>query len=143
MKSSSKDDFGHVALLDQASANDGVVCRDAERRKHARYPAQQAPWRMVPVAFETFGRLGSEGYFYRRKLARRASEQAGNDGGFAPSLLFTQWARRLSVCLHRANARAILRRAPAIPPPHSAMAAAQSALARAQAENSAGNMLID
>ena len=46
-------------------------------------------------------------------------------------------------CLHRANARAILRRAPAIPPPQSAMAAAQAALARAQAENSAGNMFVD
>ena len=64
---------------------------------------------MVPVAFETFGRLGSEGYFYLRKLARRASEQAGDDGGFAPSLLFAQWARRLSVCLHRANARMLRR----------------------------------
>ena len=49
----------------------------------------------------------------------------------------------VAVCLHRANARAILRRAPSIPPARSAMALAQAALARAQAENAAGPMCID
>ena len=60
---------------------------------------------MVPVAFESYGRLGSEGYLYLKKLARKASVLAGGDGVVAPSLLFAQWACRLSVCLHRCNVR--------------------------------------
>ena len=78
-----------------------------------------------------------------RELFREMSKTAARLTGDPYSVKLEQSMQTLSVCLHRANARAILRRAPAIPPPHSAMAAAQSALARAQAENSAGNMLID
>ena len=95
----------NAVLLAQASGADGVVCRDAERRKHARYRPEQAPWRMVPVAFKSYGRLGSESYLYLKKLARKTSVLAGGDGVVAPSLLFAQWACRLSVCLHRCNVR--------------------------------------
>eukprot|EP00662_Eupelagonemidae_sp_cell21_P058085 gene58085-biopygen29668 len=54
-----------------------------------------------------------------------------------------QFHQTLSVCLHRCNARAILRRCPAVPPPASAAAAAQAALASAEAERSAGAVCLD
>ena len=60
---------------------------------------------MVPVASESYSRLGSEGYLYLKKLARKTSVLAGGDGVVAPSLLFAQCACRLSVCLHRCNVR--------------------------------------
>ena len=78
-----------------------------------------------------------------RELFREMSKTAARLTGDPYSVKLEQSLQTLSVCLHRANARAILRRAPAIPPPHSAMASAQAALARAQAENSAGNMFVD
>ena len=60
---------------------------------------------MVLVAFEPYGRLGSEGYLYLKKLARKTSALAGGDGVVAPSLLFAQRVCRLSVCLHRCDVR--------------------------------------
>ena len=51
--------------------------------------------------------------------------------------------RLLSVSLHRANVRAILRRAPAPVPATTALAVAQSALARAEAHRVAGPMCLD
>ena len=78
-----------------------------------------------------------------RELFREMSKTAARLTGDPYSVKLEQSLQTLSVCLHRANARAILRRAPAIPPPHSAMAVAQAALARAQAENSAASMCLD
>ena len=74
-----------------------------------------------------------------RELAKTAARLTGDP----QSVKLEQSLQTLSVCVHRANARAILRRAPAIPPPHSAMAAAQAALAAAEVEKTAGSMCLD
>ena len=94
----------------------------------------------IPMIVEASG--GSRGA-EARDLFRELSKTAARLTGDPPSVKLEQSLQSLSVSLHRANARAILRRAPAIPPPHSAMAVAQAALARAQAEHSAGNMCLD
>ena len=82
----------------------------------------------IPMIVEaSSGSWGAEA----RELFREMSKTAARLTGDPYSVKLEQSMQTLSVCLHRANARAILRRAPAIPPPHSAMAAAQSALGRA------------
>ena len=78
-----------------------------------------------------------------RCLFKEVAKPSARLTGDPPSVKQEQLYQSLSVCLHRANARSILRRAPPIPPACSAMAVAQAALARAQAENSAGIMCID
>ena len=94
----------------------------------------------VPMIVEaSSGSWGAEA----REVFREMSKMAARLTGDPYSVKLEQCLQTLSVCLHRANARAILRRAPSIPPPHSAMAAAQAALARAQAENPSGNMCLD
>ncbi len=60
-----------------------------------------------------------------------------------PNDVLEQYFQRFSVSLHFANVRAILRRAPAPPPATTAIAAAHSALARAEAQRSAGPMCLD
>ena len=43
--------------LAAAAAHDGAVNREAEADKRQRYPDGRTPWRVLPLAFETFGRL--------------------------------------------------------------------------------------
>ena len=78
-----------------------------------------------------------------RNLFREVSKTAARLTGDPYSVKLEQCLQNFSISLHRANARAVLRRAPAIPPPQSAIATAQTALARAEAENAADDMSVD
>ena len=82
------------------------MCREAEADKRRRYPDGQTPWRVVPLAVETFGRHGLSSLVHLRKLARTAAVQLGVDGDAeaAASALVARWGARLSAALHRANA---------------------------------------
>ena len=91
-----------VRLL-KASKADGEVAKEAARTKHTRYPAHRSQWRMVPLAFETFGRLGREGLEYLRTLARQAAARVADDGEVDPSALLSQFGCSVSVALQRAN----------------------------------------
>ena len=53
---------------------------EAESDKHRRYPAAQTPWRAVPLATETGGRLGDEALKLLRKLARNQAEKLEEGG---------------------------------------------------------------
>ncbi len=72
-----------------------------------------------------------------RLLFHELSKSAARLTGDSPSEKLEQYLQSLSVSLHRANARAVLRRAPVVLPAVPAVAAAQAALAAAQAERSA------
>ena len=85
------------------------------------------------------GSWGSEARLVYKHIARTTARFTGDK----PSDMLEQYYQRFSVSLHRANVRAILRRAPAPPPATTALAAAQSALARAEAQRSAGPMCLD
>ena len=87
----------------KASKGDGEVAREAARVKHHRYPAHRAQFRMVPLAFETFGRLGRECLEYLRTLARQAAARVADDGEVDPSALVFQFGCSVSVALQRAN----------------------------------------
>ena len=89
----------------------------------------------IPMVMEASG--GSWGPDARHVL-HEISKCAARTTGDSPAEKLEQSTQSLSICLHRANARAIACRAPAAAPAHSAVAVAQSALARAAAEHSAG-----
>ena len=76
----------------------------AEAAKRARYPDGVAPWEMVPVAFETFGRLGDATFKHLKLLARAEAALVDSE---SVSTVLQRWCQRLSVALHRANARAV------------------------------------
>ena len=85
------------------------------------------------------GSWGSEERLVYKHIARTAARLTGDQ----PNDILEQYFQRFSVSLHCANVRAILRRAPAPPPATTAIAAAHSALARAEAQRSAGPMCLD
>ena len=98
-----------VDALRAAAGRDGAVNAAAEADKHRRYPARQAPWRMVPLALETAGRHGQAALQHLHGLAReQAALLAAGDEAEAAALagqLVARWGRELSVALHRATAR--------------------------------------
>ena len=91
-----------------ATAN-GTVNSEAEADKKERYPGHRCPWRMVPFAVETYGRMGTSALRHLRKLAR--SQAAGFDGQerTVTASLLSRWGSRISVALHRANVRNVRR----------------------------------
>ena len=95
---------GDEARLKSAADYDGAVNVEAERDKHTRFPAGRAPWRMLPLAVETYGRLGRTALLHLRKLARRRAQGLAEGGDSAVSCLVLRWGCRLSVALHRGNA---------------------------------------
>ena len=97
---------GDTHRLNTAAARDGAVNREAEADKRHRYPDGQTPWRVVPLALETYGRHGPSALEHLRKLARTAAAQLGEEGDAeaAASALVARWGARLSAALHRANA---------------------------------------
>ena len=101
---------GDADRLAAAAAFDGAVAKEAEGDKRSRYPSGQTPWQALPLAQETFGRLGRAALNHLRKLARGRAQALPEDVGVAASSLTVRWGCRLSVALHRANA-ANLRRA--------------------------------
>ena len=59
---------------------------------------------MVPIALETYGRVGNRAIKFVRQLAREQTAQVGGDEVWGPHNLIARWGARLSVALHRANA---------------------------------------
>ena len=51
---------GDASRASRAADNDGAVVKEAEHDKHTRYPAAQAPYKLVPLAVDTYGCLGCE-----------------------------------------------------------------------------------
>ena len=92
--------------LRAAAGRDGAVAAEAEGDKQRRYPDGRTPWRAVPLATETGGRLGNEALKHLRKLARKQAESLDESGDAAVSALLTKWGAWLSVALHGANAAA-------------------------------------
>ena len=68
-------------------------------------------WAAVPVAVETYGRLGNAALAYLRELARAETAKVGGGEVWTTHAFLQSWCARLSVALHRANARAVLRAA--------------------------------
>jgi hypothetical protein len=95
---------GDERRLAAAAAHDGAVASEAERDKATRYPPAQAPWRVVPLALETYGRHGPEAVRHLRRLAREQAAGLAEDGSEAASALVRRWGCRLSVALQRSNA---------------------------------------
>ena len=97
---------GDVNRLAAAAGRDGAVAKEAEGEKRRRYPDGESPWRMVPLALETYGRHGKAALQHLRKLARAAAAKADEEGDAetATSSLVARWGAQLSAALHRANA---------------------------------------
>ena len=100
---------GNEARLRTASRADGAVNAEAETDKATRYPESACPWRMVPLAHETYGRIGTKALAHLRKLARAEVAKARGHEVWGTHNLLVRWGVRLSVALHRANARALRR----------------------------------
>ena len=99
---------GDADGLRAAAEHDGAVNRRAESDKHSRYPRSRAPWKMTPLALETFGRHGTKALNYLRRLAREQLQHSLPDADDASSLARTQvqqWGSEISVALQRATAR--------------------------------------
>ena len=90
--------------LARAAAQDGAVNDEAERDKADRYPSDRSPWNALPLACETYGRLGLTALRQLRRLARVQAARLDDGGRDAASSLLQRWGCRLSVALHRANA---------------------------------------
>ena len=100
---------GDAARLRAAARHDGVVNAEAESDKRTRYPEGNCPWKMVPVALETGGRLGKAALEHLKGLARSEVAKIGGEEVWASHNLLQRWGSRLSVALHKANARAVRR----------------------------------
>ncbi len=88
----------------------------------------------VPMVVEASGGgWGADARSALRDLSRAASQLTGDSAACKAE----QFAQSLSITLHRANARAILRRAPMQPSAPPALAAAHAALAGAAADAAA------
>ena len=90
--------------LTVASNQAGAVSSEAECDKRHRYPDGRTPWRVVPLAVETYGRHGPAALKHLRQLARKQAAQLEEGGDQAVSALVQRRCARLSVALHRSNA---------------------------------------
>ena len=94
--------------LAAAAQHPGAVNREAESEKRRRYPDGRAPWRVVPFALETYGRLGSTALKHLRQLARARAQDLPEGGSDAvTSALLQRWGAQLSCALHRSNAERV------------------------------------
>ena len=59
------------------------------------------------MAFETGGRIGLAALDHLRTLARTEVAKLGGQETWVPHNLLQRWCARLSVALHKANARAV------------------------------------
>ena len=97
-----------VTYCDGAAAANGHAARQAEVGKHHRHPpGPRVQGRLVPLAVETYGRLGEEGLRFLRKAAGRACTRVstlavlGEEG---PPAALGAWLERQSVALQKNNA---------------------------------------
>jgi len=96
---------------DGAAATNGHAARQAEVGKHRKYPQNgRVRGRLVPLAVETYGRLGEEGLRFLRKAASRACTRTstlavlGEEG---PPAVLGAWLERQSVALQKNNSAAL------------------------------------
>ena len=90
--------------LAKAARSNSAANLEAEREKECRYPAERAPYKVVPLALETYGRHGQQALNHLRKLARQKAEALDEGGDEAVSGLVLRWGCQPSVALQRANA---------------------------------------
>jgi len=99
-----------ATYLHGAAGEDGFAARLAEEGKHSRYPPDpRVQGRLVPLAVETYGRLGKEGLRFLRKAAGRACTRTtalAVLGGEGPPAVLGSWLERQSVALQKNNAAA-------------------------------------
>ena len=57
-----RDEPRDAPIVVLAEGIDHAVAAEAESEKRRRYPAGQTPWRAVPLAVETGGRLGKDAF---------------------------------------------------------------------------------
>ena len=97
--------------LHGASRESGYAAAEAEAAKHGRYPATaHARGRLVPLAVETYGRLGSEGLRFLRQAAGRACRRTSALavlGGEGPPAVVGAWVERQAVTLQKNTAAAL------------------------------------
>ena len=98
---------GDAARLASASSCDGAVAKEAEGNKRRRYPDGRTPFRGVPFALESYGRVGETALKHLRELARDRAANLQEGGEEAASALLQRWAASLSSALCRANARSL------------------------------------
>ena len=100
-----------ASFLHGAAGEDGHAARQAEAGKHGRYPPNsQVRGRLVPLAVETYGRLGEEGLRFLRKAAGRACTRTSALavlGGEGPPAVLGAWLERQSVALQKNNSAAL------------------------------------
>ena len=91
-----------------AAAQNGYAARQAEAGKHSRYPPNpRVRGRLVPLAAETYGRLGKEGLRFLRKAAGRACTRTSALavlGGEGPPAVPGTWLERQTAALQKNNA---------------------------------------
>ena len=96
------------AHLHGASAESGYAAAQAEAAKHARYPPNgTVRGSLVPLAVETYGRLGGEALRFLRKAAGRACRRTSALavlGGEGPPAVVGAWLERQSVALQKNHA---------------------------------------
>ena len=89
------------------AAEDGAVAKEAEGRKHHRYPGDRVPGaRLVAFSVEAGGRWGDEALTFLRRAAGRASERhpgLAALGGQGAAAVFQSWLSQLSCALQKAN----------------------------------------
>ena len=95
---------GCAGRLRRAAVRGGAVNAEAEEDTKDRYPSNRVAWRALPLAIETYGRVGTLALRHLRRLARVQSERIGDDAGIASHHLLQRWGCRISVALQRANA---------------------------------------
>jgi hypothetical protein len=93
-----------------AAGANGHAARQAEAGKHGRYPPNpRVQGRLVPLALETYGRLGEEGLRFLRRADGRACTRTSTLavlGGEGPPAVLGAWLERQSVALQKNNAAA-------------------------------------
>ena len=96
---------GPADALATAANHAGAVNRDAEKDKRQRYADGRTPWKVVPLAHETFGRLGLAALRHLRGLVKAEAAKVGEGAEEATSALVLRWGCRLSTALQRSNCR--------------------------------------
>ena len=96
---------GDAPRVAAAASRDGAVAKEAEDAKKKRYPDGRTPWRCVPLATETAGRLGKQALKHLRILAKaKAGSELDEGQEQAAGALVQKWGAWLSVALHSATA---------------------------------------
>ena len=100
-----------ASYLAGAASENGFAAWKAEEGRHQRYqPTLRVRGRLVPLAVETYGRLGDEGLSFLRRAAARGCTRTtalAVLGGEGPPAALGAWLQRQSCALQKANAAAL------------------------------------